>query len=1685
MASNDTVTLTFKVNEDGSLKVISQDAEKAAKSTDKAAKSADNFSKKQKGVAQAGMNGTKAFSKMQQNLGGSNGLVAAYAGLAANIFALTAGFGALSRAARATQLEAGLVAMGEATGVAMHSLSKGLVEATNNAISLEESMRSVALITSAGIDPSSVERFGEVARKASVALGRDLQDSMNRLTRGVTKLEPELLDELGIMVRLDEATKTYADSIGKSASDLTNFEKRQAFLNATLAEGEAKFGALGDVDVNPYDRLSATLQNITKNVLGGLSAAFEPLIGYLSSSPMALVGVLALFGSTISGVVLGSLHEMAEGTANLAEGQREHMANQMSIADGNNRASKTMSDFTQKVREGTVSQADLDKAMIGQAQSQKTNISLEKRGVISKDELNARLAMSTQQIYLATAALNQHNLAQVQDIASTAQLAFANGDLLTGFKLVGKAFKATGRTMRAAILNTVSLKTAFSGLTISASALTASLKALGAGFMAMLGPLGIVLSVGMLIFDMFKGLFNMMKSDATKEFEAATDNLADAQKELSKNLIEVDRGFASTSRKILNTTDAYIALDNVLGTFLEKYGNLETAAEQAGKGGMTLSKALDKQINSSKKLKKDFENFAKSQNRSTKAELNGIGIKLEFIEAQKKTSAAFKNVSETAKAAQEAVSDYLNASRVKTSVDEITAALGDTMKSLFNELGDGSLVIRPEFEDVNFAQVLAENITPDQALVFGIAAEQEELAKIMKIVEPARKQIAASQDAIKGTSLFARLFAQDDLDALEKGIATAQKQIDKAFSGKSEKELVDTIKEQLKFRKGILLAEQSRQIVSKNNIAQAKAELATQKALAANTQASINALIDAQINYNEEQQIAEAGNLQFLLNERATLEAKESLTKEEKKRVSQLTSQIGLSEQQLKLLQAQGNEIRNTAELERKKTALNAVKEDQKAQKAVLDTVKRITSALKERLKISQQITEVSQRMANRAAGREGELTPAQKAANTLDKKTISERMRVMKLEASTKIQSIKMEKTLLQAKMAVLREEINVINKKRELAGEEKIATETLDAAIASLNAGGGGFDLLMANVVENLRLQLGLLVEETSVLDVNALKIQRIMEMDQKRAENLTKVVDAQQSVFDELKKQSDIQTELANLGNTDALGGVKSQKEAARIAEESRRKNEQLAQLEYELKIATISAEQGLLDAKFALLEAEMRASGGGLSQTEANALNAAKQVLEIQRTANSLRMITASDELKLTQARIQHERDHAVEKAGREGGLGAAVATKRGMGEAKNPAALSISNGAIDPGQKFVADKITANVTVAQEANNILRAIESNTRAAGAPAPNIPPASVPGTGTPTTPAPTLTTGTATSTPTTPTTTGAGSAGSTVGGGVVPGVAQSTADLSELRGMIVGTANDLALLGPEGEAASQVLMGAETMTQAFDSSASKAERLSAVVSGAAQMMAGASAAKIAGIEKEIKAEKKRDGKSAASVQKLKALEKKKEAEKKKAFDRNKKMKMAETIINTADAIMEYVADQNYPMAAASALLGAAQLAIISKTSYDGGGSAPGAPSEISHGDRKNRVDTSRAQNARGELAYMRGQRGQGTGMTDFKPAFTGYKHRAQGGYIVGEQGPELFVPQTSGEIVPAGEVDAAMQAPANVTFNISAVDANGVEELLVGQRDNIIGMIREAANQQGQDFLEDLEVDTTYGV
>ena len=221
------------------LKKTSKEIDGVGKSLRKTRKSAQSADRSLKGAAQASSNTTKNFSKMSQGITG--GLVPAYATLAANLFALDAAFRFLKGAADFRVLREGQVAFAAATGIAYQSLSKDIQSATRGMISFSEASQAAAIGRAAGLSSGQLRELSEAAFTVSVALGRDVTDSFNRLIRGVTKAEPELLDELGIILRLEEASTKYAAALGLNKNQLSIYQKSQAVVNEVLGQAEEKF----------------------------------------------------------------------------------------------------------------------------------------------------------------------------------------------------------------------------------------------------------------------------------------------------------------------------------------------------------------------------------------------------------------------------------------------------------------------------------------------------------------------------------------------------------------------------------------------------------------------------------------------------------------------------------------------------------------------------------------------------------------------------------------------------------------------------------------------------------------------------------------------------------------------------------------------------------------------------------------------------------------------------------------------------------------------------------------------------------------------------------------------------------------------------------------------------------------------------------------------------------------------------------------------------------------------------------------------------------------------------------------------------------------------------------------------------------------------------------------------------
>ena len=255
------------------------------------------------GITGRGQAGARDFAAEAQGLGG---LVRLYATLAANVYAAGAAFNALKSAADVTNMVEGMNQLGAASGVALGSLAKAFVAATDGAITLREAMQSVTKASAAGMSSVQILDIAKYAKTASQALGIDMTDAVSRLTRGITKLEPELLDELGIFTKIDPAVQKYANTLGKAASSLTDFERRQAFALAVLDEAKQKFGDI-EMQANPFQKLEASIRDLSTATLQLVNKVLVPIVDVLANNTALLATALALLGAKLIGMAIPAI----------------------------------------------------------------------------------------------------------------------------------------------------------------------------------------------------------------------------------------------------------------------------------------------------------------------------------------------------------------------------------------------------------------------------------------------------------------------------------------------------------------------------------------------------------------------------------------------------------------------------------------------------------------------------------------------------------------------------------------------------------------------------------------------------------------------------------------------------------------------------------------------------------------------------------------------------------------------------------------------------------------------------------------------------------------------------------------------------------------------------------------------------------------------------------------------------------------------------------------------------------------------------------------------------------------------------------------------------------------------------------------------------------------------------------
>jgi hypothetical protein len=268
-------------------------------------------------LGQASASAGRQFGAQASGLGG---LVSAYAGAAATVFALQQAFSALNRAAQAETIIRGTQNLASAIGESGNKIIGSLQEITQGQLTMVEAAEKANLALASGFNTKQIEQLGEVSLKASKALGRNLGDAFERLVRGAAKLEPELLDELGIFTRIEPAAAAYAKQLGKTASELTQFERRQAFVNEVIDEGLRKFSAI-DVTApsaqKSLERLATAVSDLGQKFGLMIANSVLPLVNFFAND---MTNAISLFSLALFQVSRVAFREFDQGIEKVSKG---------------------------------------------------------------------------------------------------------------------------------------------------------------------------------------------------------------------------------------------------------------------------------------------------------------------------------------------------------------------------------------------------------------------------------------------------------------------------------------------------------------------------------------------------------------------------------------------------------------------------------------------------------------------------------------------------------------------------------------------------------------------------------------------------------------------------------------------------------------------------------------------------------------------------------------------------------------------------------------------------------------------------------------------------------------------------------------------------------------------------------------------------------------------------------------------------------------------------------------------------------------------------------------------------------------------------------------------------------------------------------------------------------------------
>lgn len=249
--------------------------------------------------------------KHAQNAGIALGGMAAAGGMLLRTLGMTA--------SRTEELGVAMMVVGKNMGYTNAQLLRSVDTIKELGITTQVAQTMVTRFAQLELDMADAAKIARAAQDMAVIGMEDSSTAAERMTTAIARQWPILLRQYGIYKGLEQVYEDHAKTLRKNADDLTELEKRQAFVNLILEEA-AKYSGVYTAAMESASKKIRTLQRYTQElanaygqyllpVMGRLVDAFTALLKWLTDLPegakKAIVYAVGL-GTALTGIAAGA-----------------------------------------------------------------------------------------------------------------------------------------------------------------------------------------------------------------------------------------------------------------------------------------------------------------------------------------------------------------------------------------------------------------------------------------------------------------------------------------------------------------------------------------------------------------------------------------------------------------------------------------------------------------------------------------------------------------------------------------------------------------------------------------------------------------------------------------------------------------------------------------------------------------------------------------------------------------------------------------------------------------------------------------------------------------------------------------------------------------------------------------------------------------------------------------------------------------------------------------------------------------------------------------------------------------------------------------------------------------------------------------------------------------------------------